>query len=295
MNDKKKDNKPLYRHVPHPEALPELRHERVTRYVLPLREGGSLPALAEAGDGFRYVVKFRGAGHGTRALIAELVGAEVARAAGLNVPEIVLLDIGEEFGRTEPDEEIQDLLKASRGTNLGLHFLDHALTWDVAANRADALTASVIVWLDAFLTNVDRTALNTNMLWWHGEQWMIDFGASLLFQHNLKGWEQAAVSPFAYIRTHALLRDAALLPEVDAAMRQALSPELMRHIVGLIPEDWLYFDTPEDATPQEKSARAAELRQIYADYLVRRLENSEIFTRGAIAEREALINPRPEA
>ena len=142
----------------------ELRRQKVTRYAAPLREGGSLPALAEADDGFEYVVKFRGAGHGTKALVAELIGGEVARALGFNVPEIVLLDVGEEFGRTEPDAEIQDLLKSSRGLNLGLHYLKGSFTVDPYVNGIDDLTASKIVWLDAFLTNVDRTVLNTNML-----------------------------------------------------------------------------------------------------------------------------------
>lgn len=131
---------------------------------MPLREGGSLPALAEADDGFKYVVKLRGAGHGAKALIAELIGGEIARAAGLRMPEIVFLDIDEDFGRTEPDEEIQDLLKASRGLNLGMHFLSGAVTLDPYINRIDALEASKIVWLDSFITNVDRTVRNTNML-----------------------------------------------------------------------------------------------------------------------------------
>ncbi len=142
----------------------ELRHQQVTRFIMPLREGGSLPALAEADDGFKYVVKLRGAGHGAKALIAELIGGEIARAAGLRMPELVFLDIDEDFGRTEPDEEIQDLLKASRGLNLGMHFLSGAVTLDPYINRIDALEASKIVWLDSFITNVDRTVRNTNML-----------------------------------------------------------------------------------------------------------------------------------
>ena len=142
----------------------EVRHRQVPRCILPLREGGSLPALAEADDGFKYVVKLRGAGHGAKALIAELIGGEIARAAGLRMPELVFLDIDEDFGRTEPDEEIQDLLKASRGLNLGMHFLSGAVTLDPYINRIDALEASKIVWLDSFITNVDRTVRNTNML-----------------------------------------------------------------------------------------------------------------------------------
>lgn len=142
----------------------ETRRETVSRYITPLREGGSLPALAEANDGFKYVVKFRGAGHGPKALIAEFIGGEVARALGFRVPEIVLLDIDEDFGRTEGDEEIQDLLKASLGLNLGLHFLDGAMTMDPYVNAVSPDTAADIVWLDAFLTNVDRTVRNTNIL-----------------------------------------------------------------------------------------------------------------------------------
>ena len=145
-----------------------LRRQNIIRYIEPLREGGSLPALAEADDGFRYVVKFRGGGHGSKAVISELIGGEIARAAGLRVPELVFLNLDESFGRTEPDEEIQDLLHASTGLNLGLHYLGGSMTWDVAVNRTDPVTASRIVWLDAFLTNVDRTARNTNMLLWDG-------------------------------------------------------------------------------------------------------------------------------
>lgn len=147
----------------------ELRRQQLTRYVAPLREGGSLPALAEADDGFKYVVKFRGAGHGKKALIAELIGGEVARALGFRVPELVFVDLDADFGRTEGDEEVQDLLRASEGLNLGLHFLSGALTLDPYVNPVDEDTASKIVWLDAFLTNVDRTVRNTNMLLWRNE------------------------------------------------------------------------------------------------------------------------------
>ena len=183
----------------------ELRRQQVTRYVTPLREGGSLPALAEADDGFGYVVKFRGAGHGTKALIAELIGGEVARALRLKVPELVMLDLDEDFGRTEGDEEIQDLLQASRGLNVGLHFLSGALTLDPVVNQVDEHLASRIVWLDAFLTNVDRTVRNTNMLMWNREVWLIDHGASLYFHHSWRDWEKAMLSPFPYIKEHALL------------------------------------------------------------------------------------------
>lgn len=161
--------------------MEQLRRQRVTRYIAPLREGGSLPGLAEADDGFKYVVKFKGAGHGYKALIAELIGGEIARRLGFNVPELVLLDLDEDFGRTEGDEEIQDLLRASEGLNLGLHFLSGAVTIDPYVNDIDPSLAAKIVWLDAFLTNVDRTVKNTNMLLWNKELWLIDQGAALYF------------------------------------------------------------------------------------------------------------------
>ncbi len=161
----------------------QIRTVWVTRYVTALREGGSMPAIAEADDGFLYALKFRGAGQGIKALIAELIGGEAARALGLKVPEIVLAHLDEGFGRTEPDEEIQDLLKASTGLNLALHYLSGSISFDPAVHQVDAETASRIVWLDAWLMNMDRTAKNTNMLFWNKELWLIDHGASLYFHH----------------------------------------------------------------------------------------------------------------
>ena len=165
-----------------------LRTVNVTRYVTPLREGGSLPAIAEADDDFLYVLKFRGAGQGVKALIAELIGGEIARAAGLKVPEIVFANLDTSFGRTEPDVEIQDLLKASVGLNLALHYLSGAITYDPAVNKVDEELASKIVWLDCLLMNVDRTPQNTNMLSWHKELWLIDHGACLYFHHSWNNW-----------------------------------------------------------------------------------------------------------
>ena len=259
----------------------ELRTAEVTRYITPLREGGSLPALAEADDGFKYVVKFRGAGHGTRALIAELIGGELARAAGLKVPELVFLTFDEEFGRTEGDEEIQDLLKGSRGLNLGLHFLSGALTWDVTVNRTDDDTASRIVWLDAFLTNVDRTVRNTNMLLWGRELWLIDHGASLYFHHAWTGWEKTALTPFAYVKDHALLPSASRLSEADKYMRGRITPEVIDRVVALVPDDWLVQADPD--TPPGVQ------RGVYARFLKLRLENSEIFVNYAIDARKTLV------
>src|SRR5438045_2894128 len=168
----------------------DLRHVTVTRYVTPLREVGSLPAIAEAIDGFLYALKFRGAGQGVKALIAELIGGELARLIGLKVPEIVFAELDEAFGRTEPDEEIQDLLKASVGTNLALHYLSGAITFDPAVTKADPKLASQIVWMDCLLTNVDRTPRNTNMLTWNKELWLIDHGASLYFHHSWDNWKE---------------------------------------------------------------------------------------------------------
>lgn len=259
----------------------DLRREEVTRYITPLREGGSLPALVEAADGFRYVLKFRGGGHGSKALISELVGGETARRGGLRVPELVFLDLDEDFGRTEGDEEIQDLLQASRGLNLGLHFLNGAYAWDVAVNRPDPLEASKIVWLDAFLTNVDRTSRNTNMLLWNRELWLIDHGSSLYFHHNWTGWEKAALSPFAYIKDHALLPHASRLEEADALMRGRITTEFIDSVVAAIPEEWL----------SQSSATVApgEQREVYAAFLKSRLENSKIFVDHAVNARKQLV------
>lgn len=256
-----------------------MRRENVTRYILPLREGGSLPALAEADDGFMYVVKFRGAGHGPKALIAEFIGGEVARALGFRVPELVLLDIDEDFGRTEGDEEIQDLLKASQGLNLGLHFLSGALTMDPSVNKVDSAQAADIVWLDAFLTNVDRTVRNTNMLIWNHDLWLIDHGASLMFHHAWSDPSSAAASPFKYIKDHALLGMAGSIEDADKRMRQKITPRTLNKIVDSLPEEWLKWDTGE--TPEE-------IREAYKRFLTQRLANSSIFVNEAETARKML-------
>lgn len=260
----------------------EIRTTDAVRYVLPLREGGSLPALVDADDGFKYVLKFRGGGHGAKALIAEFIGGEIARAAGMRVPELVFVTLDEDFGRTEGDEEIQDLLQASRGLNLGLHFLSGAMTWDIVVNTADPMEASRIVWLDAFITNVDRTWRNTNMLLWHGrELWLIDHGASLYFHHNWTGWEKAALSPFTYIKDHALLRDASMLAEADAEMRTRITPKVIDAVVAAIPDTWLQ-QASEEISPDEQ-------RRVYAEFLKTRLSNSHIFVNHAREARNALV------
>lgn len=256
----------------------EIRREELTRYILPLREGGSLPALAEASDGFRYVVKMSGAGHGKKALISEFVGGLVAKAFKFRVPELVLLTLDSSFGITEPDEEVQELLRKSEGLNLGLHFLDGAATFDPAVNSVDGLTASKIVWLDAFLTNVDRTRLNPNMMIWNKELWLIDHGASLYFHHSWRDAEEAAKDPFPYIKTHALLPYADRLEEADKLMRQAITPRTLSKIVDLIPQEWLE-EEGSDIT-------AAERREAYRTFLTRRLADSSIFTEEAEKQRK---------
>jgi hypothetical protein len=251
----------------------DLRTVNVMRYITPLREGGSLPALAEADDDFKYVLKFRGAGHGVKALIAELVGGQIAKALKLQLPELVFANLDEAFGRTEADEEIQDLLQGSQGLNLALHFLSGAITFDPAVTTVDAKLASQIVWLDAYITNVDRTFKNTNMLIWHKELWLIDHGACLYFHHSWNNWEQHAKSPFALIKDHVLLPQASLLKEVDAEFKAILTPEILEEIVNTIPLDWLQWEDA-DETPEA-------LRNVYLQFLKTRLENSEIFVNQA--------------
>lgn len=260
---------------------PELRTVNVTRYVTPLREGGSLPALVEADDEFLYVLKFRGAGQGVKALIAELIAGEIARLLGLRVPEIVFVNLDPAFGRTEPDEEIQDLLRASEGLNLALHYLSGAITFDALVTTVDAKLASQIVWLDCLVTNVDRTPRNTNMLIWHKELWLIDHGASLYFHHSGQPWEEQAVRPFAQIKDHVLLPRATELDTVDAEFRAILTPERIQSIVRLIPDEWLSHELSVES--------ADEQRAVYSQFLEKRLATSEIFVREAQYARKALI------
>ena len=259
----------------------EIRREELTRYITALREGGSLPALGEASDGFRYAVKLKGAGHGTKSLISELVGGLVAKAFKFKVPENVLLELSHLFGITEPDREIQDLLRKSEGVNIGLHFLEGAYTFDPAVNHVDGLTASKIVWLDSFLVNVDRTRQNPNMMIWNKELWLIDHGASLYFHHSGRDPQEAALDPFPYIKSHALLPYADRLEDADRLMRQAITPRTLNKIVDLIPEDWLSEEGMED-TPQQR-------REGYKTFLTKRLANSRVFVEKAIEERDKLI------
>src|SRR2546421_1026830 len=213
-----------------------LRTTTATRYVTPLREGGSLPAIVEADDDGLYVLKFRGAGQGPKALIAELVAGEIARALGLPVPEIVFMELDPVLGRTEPDFEIQELIKASAGLNLALDFLPGALAFDVLdAYNLEPLLASSILWFDAYVTNVDRTPRNTNMLFWHRRLMLIDHGASLYFHHVDGHYRERSRTPFTSIKNHVLLPVASVLEEADRLLKQRLTPEIVRQIVDMIP------------------------------------------------------------
>ena len=253
-----------------------LRHVNVTRYITPLREGGSLPALVEADDQFMYVLKFRGAGQGKKALIAELLGGEMARALGLNVPELVFATLDVAFGRIEGDEEIQDLLKASVGLNLALHYLSGAVTFDPTVTKVDAPLASKIVWLDSLLLNVDRTVRNTNMLWWHKELWLIDHGAALYVHHSWQDWENPT-RPFPKVKDHVLLPQATNLQDVNAELQAMLTEESIRAIVGLIPNEWL--------TDESAFNSIEEHRQAYSTLLTSRIANSQSFVNEANAAR----------
>ncbi|MEQ8237610.1 MAG: aminotransferase class I and II, partial [Cyclobacteriaceae bacterium] len=224
-----------------------LRAVNTTRYVTPLREGGSMPAIVETDDGFMYVLKFRSAGQGTKALIAELIGGEIARVLGFKVPELVFVHLDEGLGRMEGDEEIQDLLKGSVGLNLGLHYLSGSITFDPLATDIDPLLASQIVWLDALLMNMDRTVRNTNLLWWNSELWLIDHGAALYWQHSWNKTE--GTQPFSLIKNHVLLSKAADLREVDSTFNPLITPKVIADIVATIPTEWLddrAFEKPED-------------------------------------------------
>lgn len=260
---------------------PEIRTVNVDRYVMPLREGGSMPALIEADDDFMYVLKFRGAGQGIKALIAELLAGEIARLLGLKVPEIVFAALDPILARTEGDEEIQDLLKFSGGLNLALHYLSGAITFDPLASSLDATLASQIVWLDCLVANVDRTTRNTNMLIWHKELWLIDHGASFYYHHfsdNIAGEGERA---FPLIKDHVLLPFASELEAVDRTYKTILTKEKLEGIASLIPDAWLM----EDAT----FASAQEQRKAYAQFLATRVASSEKFVKEAKNAREALI------
>lgn len=254
----------------------DIRTVNVVQYLQPLREGGSLPAIVKADDDFLYVLKFRGSGQGKKSLIAEFIGGELARAIGLNVPELVFMNLEDSFSKTEPDEEVQDLLKFSVGLNLGLHFLSGAITFDPLISKIDAITASKVVLLDSLISNIDRTAKNANLLNWNQALWVIDNGASFYFHHNWPTWENHLSRTFPFIKDHVLLQQATVLPEASAEIKTQLTDALILEIVSNIPEDWLLTETE---TIKPNDMRAAYIRFIKAklamiDVLVKEAENA---------------------
>ena len=243
-----------------------MRAVAATRYVTPLREGGSLPALVEADDDGLYVLKFFGAGQGPKALVAEVVAGELGRALGLPVPELVLVELDPAIGRAEPDPEIQDLLLASGGTNLGVDFLPGALPFSPAAGPPpDPDLAAAVVWLDALVTNVDRTPQNPNLLWWHRRLWLIDHGAALYWHHSPGGPAADPQAPFAQIADHVLLPYASSVADADARLAPLVTEELLERVVADVPDVWL----------------DGEDRGMYVEYLTRRLASPRRFAEEA--------------
>lgn len=254
-----------------------MRVVTATRYVMPLREGGSLPAIIEADDDGMYVLKFRGAGQGPRVLAAELLAGELARACGLPVPEIVLVTLDPDLARTEPDPEIQSLIRASAGLNLALDYLPGSVTFDPVTENPSAELASAIVWFDALVTNVDRTARNPNMLMWHRKLWLIDHGAALYFHH---AWDDDYLAhsrtPFPAIKDHVLLPFAAQLEDADRRMAGRVTPEIIENVVNLLPDAWLADDS-SGGPPRDP--------KVYAEYLLGRLAARPAFLEEAMRAR----------
>jgi hypothetical protein len=256
--------------------VPAPRTVRATRYVTPLREGGSLPAIVEADDDGMYVLKFRGAGQGPRALIAELISGEIGRALGLPVPEIVFVELDAALARTEPDPEINALILASAGLNLALDYLPGSVAYDPIVHKPDPELASRVVWFDAYVTNVDRTARNTNILMWHRRLWLIDHGATLYF-HHAREWQSGQArprDPFPLIKSHVLLEHAPRLADVDEPMARRLEPDVVSEIVSWVPESWLITG--------ESRRDATEVRTAYTEYLLERARAPRAFVQEAL-------------
>ena len=262
-------------------ATMKLRTVTATRYVTPLREGGSLPAIVEADDAGMYVLKFRGAGQGPKVLVAEIIVGEIARAAGLPMPEIVFIELDPDLARTEPDAEIQQLIRASAGLNLAFDYLPGSITFDPVADQPDALLASSIVWLDAFTSNVDRTPRNANMLMWHKRLWLIDHGAALYFHHGWSDGADRSAGAFTAIKDHILLKFAGALDEADAAMTARITPALIRDVIALVPDAWLASDAAFTAP--------AQAREAYGQHLTRRLQAPRVFLEEARRARSMLV------
>jgi len=255
----------------------DIRTVDVVQYLQPLREGGSLPAIVKADDEFLYVLKFRGAGQGRKALVAEYLGGELARAIGLNVPELVFMNLDDSFSKTEPDEEIQDLLDFSVGLNLGLHYLSGAITYEPLVPAVDSATASKIVLLDSIISNIDRTAKNTNLLNWKNELWLIDHGASFYFHHRWETWRDHLTRTFPLVKNHVLLQKATQLTEAANEIMSLLRVEKIEEIVSRIPEDWL-IDASDSLSPDE-------MRMAYIEFIIGRLEKIDLLVKEAEDER----------
>ena len=254
----------------------DIRTVNVIQYLQPLREGGSLPAIVKADDGFLYVIKFRGSGQGKKSLVSEFIGGELARAIGLNVPELVFMNLVDTFSQAEPDEEIQDLLKFSVGLNLGLHYLSGSITFDPLVSKAPPIIASKVVVLDSLISNIDRTPKNANLLFWHNELWVIDNGASFYFHHKWEDWENHLTRTFPFIKDHVLLQQATVLKEAAVEIKEKLTSEKINEIVSLIPEEWLEYEG-EMMSPSE--IRAAYIQFLQAkiamiDVLVKEAEDA---------------------
>lgn len=258
-----------------------MRTVHALRYVTPLREGGSLPAIVETDDDGMVVLKFRGAGQGPKALIAELIAGEMARTLQLPLPDIVFVELDAEFARTEPDPEIQELIRASEGLNLGSDYLPGAINYDPAAMPVDAELASRIVWFDALTSNVDRTARNPNLMVWHRRLYLIDHGAAMYFHHDWATAGQACEKPFVLIRDHVLLPFAGRIAEVDTELAARLPDHEIERIVGLVPDAWLVGE-PGFETP-------AAYRQAYIDYFIHRLRVRAAFVQEAVRAHAAYV------
>ncbi len=259
-----------------------LKTLHTTRYVTPLREGGSLPALVEASDEGLYVLKFRGSGQGIKALIAEVIAGELGRALGLKVPELALMELDSAIGRAEPDEEIRDLLKASVGTNVALDYLPGSVMFDpVVGPVPEGLTASRIVWFDAFITNVDRTPKNPNLLVWHRRLWLIDHGAAMFFHHAWDNFLLSAQTPFKPIKDHVLLPFATQLELEGAQLAAQLTPDVIDAAVASVPDAWL--------ENEPHFASVAAHRLAYCQYLQARVAAAPIFLAESLRARSELV------
>ena len=258
-----------------------MRTVSASRYVTPLREGGSLPAIIEADDEGMYVLKFRGAGQGAKALIAELLCGEIARLLGLPIPELVFVNLPADMARTEPDPEIASLIAASAGLNVALDYLPGSVTFDPLIFETPAQLASRIVWFDAYICNVDRTVRNVNMLLWHRNLWLIDHGAALYFQHAWTARDRPAATPFQRIKDHVLLARAAELEAADAHARVCLDAEKIARVVALVPNAWLAED--------EGFADRAAQRAAYERFFVDRLRDSQVFVTEALSARRSHV------